>query len=94
MTATNSFAELWIHCSVPTGGSGPAGNLGFVSAAYELAEQVRAGALPEPESIYVAVGTGGTQAGLTLGLRLAGLRSRLLGVLVTDILPPSPTRLA
>jgi D-cysteine desulfhydrase len=79
---------------VPTGGSGSVGNLGFVSAAFELAEQVQAGVLPEPTSIFVPVGTGGTQAGLVLGLRLAGLASRVIGVLVTDILPPTPARLA
>ncbi len=79
---------------VPTGGSSPRGNLGFVSAGFELAAQVRAGQLPEPAAIYVPVGTGGTLAGLVLGLRLAGLRSRVLGILVTDILPPSAQRLA
>jgi 1-aminocyclopropane-1-carboxylate deaminase/D-cysteine desulfhydrase-like pyridoxal-dependent ACC family enzyme len=79
---------------VPTGGSSARGNLGFVSAGLELGEQVRAGALPEPEQLYVPVGSGGTLAGLVLGLRLAQLRTRALGVLVTDILPPSPARLA
>jgi D-cysteine desulfhydrase len=79
---------------VATGGSSPRGQLGFVSAALELAEQVRAGALPEPAEIYVAVGTGGTLAGLVAGLALAGLRSRVVGVLVTDILPPTPAKLA
>ncbi len=79
---------------VPTGGSSALGDVGFVSAGFELAEQVRAGECPEPETIYVAVGTGGTAAGLALGLRLAGLRTRVQGVLVTDILPPSPARLA
>jgi D-cysteine desulfhydrase len=74
---------------VATGGSSPAGNAGFVSAALELAEQVRAGACPEPAEIWVAVGTGGTFAGLLAGCALAGLRSRVVGVLVTDILPPS-----
>jgi D-cysteine desulfhydrase len=74
---------------VATGGSSPAGNAGFVSAALELALQVRAGACPEPAEIWVAVGTGGTLAGLLAGCALAGLRSRVVGVLVTDILPPS-----
>ena len=63
-------------------------------AAYELADQVRAGLLPEPSSLYVPVGTGGTQAGLVVGLRLAGLRTRVVGVLVSDILPPSPAGVA
>jgi D-cysteine desulfhydrase len=73
---------------VATGGSSAAGNAGFVSAALELALQVRAGACPEPTEIWVAVGTGGTLAGLLAGCALAGLRSRVVGVLVTDILPP------
>ncbi len=91
--ARSAFAgeRPWL---VPTGGSSPLGNLGFVSAALELAEQVAQGELPAPEEIYVAVGSGGTLAGLVLGLRLAGLASRVCGVLVTDILPPSPGRLA
>ncbi len=78
---------------VPTGGSSALGNLGFVSAGLELAEQIHRDELPEPEEIFVAVGSGGTLAGLSLGLRLAGLGSRLVGVVVTDILPPTPSRL-
>lgn len=73
---------------VPTGGSSPLGDVGFVSAALELAEQVRAGALPEPSRLFVPVGSGGTLAGLVVGLRLAGLRTRVAGVRVSDILPP------
>jgi len=79
---------------VPPGGSSASGQFGFVSAALELAEQVRAGQLPEPAELYVAVGSGGTHAGLVAGLALAGLRTRVVGVLVTDILPPSPRKLA
>jgi D-cysteine desulfhydrase len=89
-----SFARGERPRLVPTGGSGPTGNLGFVSAGCELAEQVRAGLLPEPATIFVPIGSGGTLAGLAVGLRLAGLRSELVGVLATDILPPSPASLA
>jgi D-cysteine desulfhydrase len=78
---------------VPTGGTSVLGALGYLNAGLELAEQVRAGLLPEPSDIFVALGSGGTVAGLLAGLRLAGLRSRVVGVLVTDILPPSPRRL-
>jgi D-cysteine desulfhydrase len=77
---------------VPTGGSSALGDVGFVSAAFELAEQVEAGALPAPAEIYVPVGSGGTLSGLALGLALAGLRARVVGVLVTDILPPGRRR--
>lgn len=79
---------------VPAGGSNPTGILGAVSLALELGEQVRDGALPEPVNLYVAVGTGGSLAGLVLGLRLAGLATRPIGVLVNDILPPAPRPLA
>jgi len=79
---------------IPTGGSNAVGAVGYVNAAFELAEQVRAGAMPAPDAIFVPLGSGGTVAGLTLGCRLAGLRSRIVAVLVTDILPPSPRRLA
>lgn len=78
---------------IRAGGSSALGNVGFVSAAFELAAQIRAGALPEPVEIYVPVGTGGTHVGLQLGARLAGLRSKVVGVLVTDILPPTPARM-
>jgi len=79
---------------VPTGGSSALGDVGFVAAAFELAEQIEAGLLPAPAEIYVPVGSGGTLSGLVLGLALAGLRTRVVGVLVTDILPPGARRVA
>lgn len=79
---------------IPTGGTSALGVVGLVRAGLELAAQVRAGELPEPDAIFVALGSGGTAAGLVAGLRLAGLRSRVVAVLVTDILPPSAQRLA
>ncbi|MDH3684775.1 MAG: pyridoxal-phosphate dependent enzyme [Myxococcales bacterium] len=79
---------------VPAGGSNPTGVLGTVSLALEIGEQVRAGVVPEPVNCYVAVGTGGSLAGLVLGLRLAGLATHPIGILVSDILPPTPKSLA
>lgn len=79
---------------VPTGGTSARGALGYVNAACELAEQIRRGELPEPAFIFTPLGSGGTVAGLVAGLKLAGLRSRVVGVLVTDILPPSANRIA
>jgi D-cysteine desulfhydrase len=79
---------------VPAGGSSTLGILGFVSAAFELEEQIQEGILERPSEIYLPVGSGGTYVGLGLGLRLAGIASRVVGILVTDILPPSPARLA
>ena len=79
---------------IPTGGTSALGTLGYVNAALELQEQVAAGALPEPDWIFVPMGSGGTAAGLVLGAKLAGLRTRVAAVVVTDILPPSAERLA
>ncbi|MEO3783635.1 pyridoxal-phosphate dependent enzyme [Actinocorallia sp. B10E7] len=75
------------------GGSSPVGVLGYVEAALEIAAQVREGKLPEPSHIVTAVGSGGTTAGLLLGLRLAGLRTRVVGVVVNDTLRLDETTL-
>lgn len=72
---------------LPAGGSNPFGALGYVEAAYEIADQVAAGSLPVPATVVTAVGSGGTAAGLALGLRLAGLDTRVFGVVVNDALP-------
>lgn len=68
---------------LPPGGSTPLGAAGYVNAGLELAEQVRAGELPEPRAVVLAVGSGGTAAGLAVGLGLAGLQPRIIGVAVT-----------
>jgi D-cysteine desulfhydrase len=68
------------------GGSVPLGCVGYVEAGLELADQVAAGELPEPSHVVVALGSGGTAAGLLAGLKLAGLRSRLVCVLVNDLI--------
>lgn len=69
---------------LPAGGSNAVGALGYVETALEIADQVRAGELPEPASMVVPVGSGGTAAGLALGLRVAGLSTRVFGVVVND----------
>jgi D-cysteine desulfhydrase len=69
---------------LPAGGSSPVGALGYVEAALEIAAQVEDGTLPEPAHVVVPVGTGGTAAGLALGFQLAGLRTRVVGVVVND----------
>lgn len=68
---------------VPPGGTSPLACLGHVGAALELKRQVDAGELPEPDYLYVALGSLGTAAGLAVGLRLAGLRTQLVGVVVS-----------
>lgn len=71
---------------LPAGGSSPVGALGYVECALELAEQIRAGTMPEPSHLVTAVGSGGTAAGLLVGLRIAGLRTRVVAVVVNDTL--------
>lgn len=65
---------------IPPGGTTPLGTLGFVSAGLELAEDVRAGRAPAPRRIYIALGLGGSAAGLGLGCALGGLRTEIVGV--------------
>ena len=69
---------------LPPGGSSPIGCIGYVNAAFELKAQIDAGVLPEPTLIFVALGTCGTMAGLIVGAKLAGLKSRIIGVRVVD----------
>ena len=67
---------------IPAGGTSPRGILGHVDAALELAGQVESGVLPEPARIVVPLGTGGTAAGLLLGVAIAGMQTRVVGVRV------------
>jgi D-cysteine desulfhydrase len=54
---------------IPEGGSNGVGGFGYLAAVEELADQQTAGDLPEDlELLAVACGSGGTAAGLALGL--------------------------
>lgn len=66
------------------GGSTSLGTLGFVNAALELKNQINNEELPEPDYIFVANGSMGTTAGLTLGLKLANLKTIIYGIRVTE----------
>ncbi|MBD3253657.1 MAG: pyridoxal-phosphate dependent enzyme [Candidatus Lokiarchaeota archaeon] len=65
------------------GGSTPLGALGFVNAALELKHQIEAGSLPEPDYLFVANGSTGTTAGLSIGLKLADLNTKIMAIRVT-----------
>jgi len=71
--------DAWV---IPVGGSSVTGTLGWVDGARELADQVAAGALPAPRTVWVPSASGGTAAGLALGLAEAGLDSRVIAVRV------------
>jgi len=69
---------------VPPGGSSPTGTLGFVEAAGELERQVSRGELPEPDVVVVPASSGGTLAGLQVGLDDTTLDTRVVGVRVVE----------
>ena len=103
--ARSYFLAAWLIASraargrdnpyrIPPGGSNGLGSIGYVNAAFELAGQVERGECPEPSHVVVALGSGGTSAGLLAGLGLAGLRSRLVCVRVSDIVPLDARRVA
>jgi D-cysteine desulfhydrase len=75
---------------LPPGGSSVLGTLGFVNAGLELADQVADGELPEPSRVVVALGSMGTAAGLALGLRLGGVKSRVVAVQIGRLGVPDP----
>lgn len=96
-------ARMWLRGRL-IGGQGPAllapggssivGILGYVEAGLEIARDVREGALPEPAYVFVPAGTCGALAGLTLGLRMAGMNSRAVGVRVAGRLTTTATAAA
>jgi D-cysteine desulfhydrase len=57
--------------------------MGYVTAARELAAQVRAGEMPEPDVCVVALGSGGTAGGLAAGFEAEGMKTRVVGVCVS-----------
>lgn len=77
---------------IPMGGSSPLGNSGFVTAARELAAEVRAGVLPEPDVVYIAMGTMGSAVGLALGLRRAGMKTHVVAVRASNRGTSTPAR--
>jgi 1-aminocyclopropane-1-carboxylate deaminase/D-cysteine desulfhydrase-like pyridoxal-dependent ACC family enzyme len=78
---------------IPPGGSSPLGCLGYVSAAFELRRQLETQGLGPPGRIYLALGSMGTAAGLAVGLKAAGLPSRVVAVRVVDRRYASPDKL-
>lgn len=76
--------------TVPVGGSNPLGALGYVVCADELARQFREQGM-HPGLIVLASGSAGTQAGLLVGLALAGLEIPVVGMCVSR---PGPAQVA
>ena len=70
---------------IPVGGSSARGALGYVRAALEFVDQRdRLGSgSGVVDTIIVACGSGGTQAGLLVGLALAGVDTNVIGISVS-----------
>jgi L-cysteate sulfo-lyase len=66
-------------CYIPTGGSNATGAMGYAAAALELLQQAKEHDL-RIDHVVVASGSGGTQAGLILGMALADSNVPVLGI--------------
>jgi len=68
---------------IPTGASDEVGCWGYLHACAELRKDIERHGF-KPDGIYLATGSGGTQAGLTLGAELFGLGCSVVGLAVCD----------
>lgn len=76
--------------AIPSGASTPLGSLGYVAMVEELRDQHRAGELPGgrlPDAIVHACGSGGTTAGIAMGVRLFDLDCQVVSYAVCDDIP-------
>lgn len=70
---------------IPEGGSNGLGCLGYVDAVAELAEQQRLGLCPSAfDAVVCACGSGGTAAGLVLGVGRFGVAASVQAIAVCD----------
>ncbi len=79
---------------LPAGGSNAVGVLGHINAVFELQSQIQCGEIPEPDFLVVGVGTCGTMAGLLAGIKLTGLKTRVIGVRCVDPVVCNPLHIA
>lgn len=68
---------------IPTGASNGTGAWGYIDCARELADDFHHHQI-SPSAIVTATGSGGTQAGLTLGAHIFQLNAPVLGMAVCD----------
>jgi D-cysteine desulfhydrase len=77
--------ESKVHL-MPPGGTSPSTVLGYVNAVFELKEQCEKGEAPIPDVIFCPLGSGGTAAGLSIGLHLVGWPTQVMAVRVVDFI--------
>jgi len=67
---------------IPSGCSNGVGAIGFVNAAFELKEQIAQGLMPEPDLLYVTISSCGMASGLMMGIKAAGLKTKVVPVCI------------
>ncbi|MFP4456531.1 MAG: 1-aminocyclopropane-1-carboxylate deaminase/D-cysteine desulfhydrase [Clostridia bacterium] len=67
---------------IPLGGSNALGAMGYVEGGLETAKQCKAQGI-DPDYIFIATGSGGTQAGLMMGIHMGGLKAKVIGISVS-----------
>lgn len=72
---------------IPLGGCNPIGNLGYINAVKELKKQSEEKNM-NIDYIISAVGTGGTQAGIELGLKLYEMNTKYYGISISRHIKP------
>lgn len=72
-------AEGEVPYYIPTGGSNEVGALGYAAAALELLQQSKEAGI-SIDRVLFATASGGTQAGLVVGMALADARLQVLGI--------------
>lgn len=67
---------------IPVGGSSAVGVQGWIDGGLELCGQIARGELPRPTCVVVALGSGGTAAGLVVGLAMGAMPIPVVAVRV------------
>jgi D-cysteine desulfhydrase len=89
-SVVDAYARAFLHRWregvrwIPAGASSPLGAIGHVNAALELVKQLAASSGSGIDSIVLPLGSGGTMAGLLVGMSLAEIRVRLVGARVVS----------
>ena len=69
---------------IPPGATSPLSTLGVVAGAQALAEAIHRGDFPSPARVYVPLGSGGTAAGIAIGLAIGGIAAQVHAVRVVE----------
>lgn len=69
---------------IPPGGSDVFGMIGMVGAVFELKRQIDDGVLPEADLVYVPLGSCGSAAGIALGAKALGWKTRIKAIRVSE----------